>query len=340
MTPSPNWFAEIMGALVDRRDLTPEQMRQMMSAFMSGGCSEAEVAGLLIALRMKGESPTEVATAAQVMREHMVRVESGRPDAIDTCGTGGDGTGTFNISTASAFVVAACGVPVVKGGNRSVSSRCGSADVLEQLGVDILLDAPRARRCLDQVGLTFLFAPNFHPATRHVAGVRRQLKVRTLFNCLGPLVNPALPAHQLLGVGKLELLDLIAGALAHLGSKHAFVICSQDGLDEVSLSAITEVREVRGHTVTALQWRPDDFGLGGCPLAELCVDGPEQSAVLIRELLAGKAMPARDMVLANAAAALLAAERVASLTEGVDRARGAIESGAARSVLEKLVAFR
>ncbi|MGE3805625.1 MAG: anthranilate phosphoribosyltransferase [Gemmataceae bacterium] len=339
MSISPNSLAETLGALLERRDLSAEQMQLAVSAFMAGSCSEAEMAGFLIALRMKGETALEVASAARVMRAHMVKVDSGRDDAIDTCGTGGDASGTFNISTASSFVVASCGVPVVKGGNRSVSSRCGSADVLEQLGVDIQLDAARARQCLDVAGWTFLFAPLFHPATKHVAGVRRQLKVRTLFNCLGPLVNPAQPAFHLMGVGKLELLDLMAGALAQLGCRHAFVLCSQDGLDEVSLAASTEVREVRSGTVTPQRWQPEDFGLVRCELAEVRVQSAEESAALIESILAGEEGAAGRLVRANAAAALLAAERVASLAEGVSCAREAISSGRAGAVLQRLRQF-
>jgi anthranilate phosphoribosyltransferase len=268
----------------------------------------------------------------------MVRWDPGRDGVLDTCGTGGDGTGTFNISTAAALVAAACGVPVVKHGNRSASGRTGSADVLAALGVQVEGDGARARRCLDRTGIAFCFAPHFHPAMRHVARVRQRLGVPTLFNCLGPLANPAGAPYQLLGVGRPDLLDRMAGALARLGTRRALVVCGEDGLDEVSLSAPTQVREVRGGTVAALRWTPADFGLEPCPLADLAADGPEASAALIRDVLAGRDGPAARVVVANTAAALLAAERVPTLAEGVAQARQAVRDGRARAVLGRLAA--
>ncbi len=337
MTPL-SWFAEVLVALVARRDLSREQVRAALQDLMSDRCGEAEAAAFLVALRMKGETADEIAAAAEVLREHMVRWDPGCDGVLDTCGTGGDGTGTFNISTATAFVVAGAGVPVVKHGNRSVSSRSGSADVLAALGVRVEGDVEFARRCLGRAGLAFCFAPHFHPALRHVAPLRRRLRVATLFHCLGPLANPASAAYQLLGVGRPELLDLMAGALARLGTRRALVVCGRDGLDEVSLSAPTLVREVHGHTVTCREWTPADFGLEPCTLAELQADGPEASAATLRAVLAGERGPAARVVLANAAAALLAAERVATLAEGVARAAEAIATGKARDALTRLVA--
>src|SRR5215475_8066103 len=252
-------FAEAVATLTERHDLADEQMCAVMQQLMTGHFDEAEAAAFLIALRMKGETAAEIAAAASVLRKHMVRLETGALTVLDTCGTGGDCTGTFNISTATALVVAAAGVPVVKHGNRSMSSKgSGSADVLEALGVRADGDPARARHCLERAGLAFCLAPLFHPAMRHVGGVRRRLGVRTLFNCLGPLINPARAPYQLLGVGRPEWLDLMAGALARLGgTRRALLVCGHDGLDEVTLAAPTRVREVRGDRVTAWEWQPD-----------------------------------------------------------------------------------
>jgi anthranilate phosphoribosyltransferase len=336
--PSPPWFAETLALLLEGRDLDEPRMHAVIDSFVSGCCEEVEMAALLVALRAKGETALELATAARVLREKMVPLDTGRDDALDTCGTGGDGVGTFNISTAVALVVAAEGVPVVKHGNRAISSRSGSADVLEALGVRLDADVGRARRCLERVGLAFCLAPHYHPALKHVGALRRRLGVRTLFNCVGPLVNPARTPYQLLGVGRPEWLDLMAGALARLGgTRRALLVSGHDGLDEVTLAAPTRVREVRGDQVTAWEWTPADFGLPACPAEQLCVEGPEASARLILAILEGRETggPA-NVVLANAAAALHAAERVASPEEGVERGRRAIRDGTALGVLERL----
>jgi anthranilate phosphoribosyltransferase len=330
-------ITDVLAALVERRDLSADQMRALVGALVAGRCAEAETAAVLVALRMKGETAAELAAAAAVLREHMVPLETGRDDVLDTCGTGGDGSHTFNISTAAALVAAAAGVPVVKHGNRAMSSRSGSADVLAALGVAVEGGADCARRCLDRAGLAFCFAQHFHPALRHVAPVRRRLGVRTLFNSLGPLANPARAAYQLLGVGRPDLLDPLAGALAILGVRHALLVCGRDGMDEVSLSAPTLVREVRGDRVTAWEWTPEDFGLRRCTADELRADGPTESAALVRGVLAGKDGPARRIVLANAAAALVAADRVGPAPEGVARAAEALDSGRAQDVLHKLI---
>jgi anthranilate phosphoribosyltransferase len=335
---TPPWFAETLAQLIERRDLSPQQMRSMTLDLISNQCGAAEAAALLVALRAKGETAAELAAAALVLREHMVPFDTGRSDVLDTCGTGGDGAGTFNISTATALVAAAAGVPVVKHGNRAVSSRSGSADVLAALGVLAQEDMAWARRCLEGAGLAFCFAPHFHPALADLGPLRRRLKIRTVFNCLGPLANPARAAFQLLGVGHGDLLDPMAGALAQLGVRHAFVVCGQDGLDEVTLAAPTLVREVRQAKVAALEWRPDDFGLHPCKLTDLRVTNAEESAAVIVAVLQGGEGSATDMVVANTAAALLAADHVSSLRQGVDCAAEALTSGRAWHVLQRLKA--
>lgn len=331
--PAP--IPEILNTLLRREELQPGQVRFVLGQMMRGECGEAEAAAFLTALRMKGETAGEVAAAALILREHMIRWDPGRA-VLDTCGTGGDCSGTFNISTAAAFVVAGAGVPVVKHGNRSVSSKSGSADVLAALGVPIEGDAAAARRCLDRAGLAFCFAPSFHPALKHVGPLRRRLGFATIFNCLGPLANPAGAVFQLLGVGRIELLDLMAGALARLGIQHAFVVHGGEGLDEVSLASPTFVREVTGSTTKKLEWTHQDLDLAPCSMKDLAAADPAASAAMINEVLSGKDGPARRIVLANAAAALLAAERVTSLREGVALAGQSIASGKARQVLEQL----
>jgi anthranilate phosphoribosyltransferase len=337
-SPTPSRIGEALARVIDRRELSSEEMRAVMEEMMAGRFGEAEAAALLTALRMKGETAAEIAAAAAVLREHMLRFECGRTDVLDTCGTGGDGTGTFNISTAAALVAAGAGVPVVKHGNRAMSSRSGSADVLAVLGVTVEGDMAWARRCFDRAGLAFCFAPHFHPALRHVGPLRRRLGVRTLFNLLGPLANPAGAPYQLLGVGRADLLDTLAGALARLGTRHALLVCGRDGLDEVSLSAPTLVREVRGSSVTESEWTPADFGMEPCDLIDLRVDGPQESAARIRDILAGRPSPSARVVLANAAVALLAAERVRTPAEGVAMAAESIRGGRALGVLDQLVA--
>jgi anthranilate phosphoribosyltransferase len=329
-------IAEMLANLIAGRDLTDEQVATVVREMLLGRHPEADTAAWLIALRMKGETAREVAAAARVLREQMVRWDPGLPHVLDTCGTGGDGIGTFNISTATAFVVAAAGVPVVKHGNRAVSSQSGSADVLAALGVGVDGNGEQARRSLLETGLAFCFAPHFHPALRHVAALRRRLGVPTILNCLGPLANPAGAQWQLLGVGRRELLDVVAGALANLGTGRALVVCSADGLDEVSLAAPTEVRQVSGNCVTAWEWTAADFALSPCALEDLRADGPAQSGLIIEGVLRGTPGGPADIVLANAAAALLAAGRVSAVRDGVAVARDALRSGRALQVLEKL----
>lgn len=325
--------------LTDRHPLDPERVCVLVRSMVDGSCDDVETAALLAAWRVKGETGEELAAAAQVLREQMVPLD-GVPDGLlDTCGTGGDGLATFNVSTAVALVVAGAGVPVVKHGNRAVSSRSGSADVLTALGVRLGGGPSRARRSLEATGLAFCLAPEFHPALARVAPVRRRLGIRTIFNCLGPLANPASASYQLIGVGKGELLEPLAAALSRLGTKNAYVVHGDDGLDEVTLTTTTRVRRVRDGEVESLTWTATDFGLEPVDLRELIVDGPEASAAVIRSVLAGEPGPARCIVLANAAAGLLAAERVGSLAEGVEVARRSIDDGRAELVLRGLQAL-
>jgi anthranilate phosphoribosyltransferase len=284
---------------------------------------------------MKGETSLEIAAAAEALRHHMVRWDPGHA-VLDTCGTGGDFTGTFNISTAAALVAAGAGVKVVKHGNRSVSSRSGSADVLTALGVNIVGSAEQARRQLERAGFAFCFAPHFHPALKHVADIRRRLGVPTIFNCLGPLANPAGAKHQLLGVGRPDLLAPMAQALARLGTRRALLVCGSDGLDEVSLSAPTWVREVCENRIREFEWTAESFGLERAATADIAVANAVDSAALIERVLGGQDGPATRIVLANAAAALLAADVASTPPEAVTLAKDAIASGKASKVLEQL----
>jgi anthranilate phosphoribosyltransferase len=334
--PAPSWFAELFPLLLSGRDLPSERVMQAVRDLVAGRVDEVRGAAFLTAMRMKGESAQEIAAAALVLREQMVRLVPISAPVLDTCGTGGDDSGTFNISTAAALVVAGAGVPVVKHGNRAVSSRSGSADVLRELGVPIEAGPEWAQKCLDRAGFAFCFAPQFHRGMAHVAQMRRKLGVRTLFNLLGPLANPASAPYQLLGVGKPELLDPLGGAIAFLGTRQSVLICSLDGLDEVSLAAPTRVRIVRGNEYETHEWKPEDFGLASVSLRAITAAGPPDSAAIIRGVLNGADSPARRIVLANAAAALWTAEAVPNLRAGVERADAALKSGKPRAVLEQL----
>ncbi len=334
--PPPPWFTELFPLLLSGRDLPSGRVTDIIRDLVAGRVDEARGAAVLTALRMKGESAEEIAEAALVLREQMVRLVPVAGPSLDTCGTGGDDSGTFNISTAAALVVAGAGVQVVKHGNRAVSSKSGSADVLRELGVPIDAGPAWAQRCLDRAGFAFCFAPQFHQGMAHVADLRRKLGVRTVFNLLGPLANPAGAPYQLLGVGKRELLNPLAGAVAALGTRQSVLVCSLDGLDEVSLSAPTTVRVIRGNEYESREWTPQEFGLAHVSLNAIKAAGPDDSAAIIRGVLNGGDGPARRIILANAAAALWAAEAVGTLREGVERADEALKSGKPRAVLEQL----
>lgn len=334
--PAPTWFAEVFAALLAGRDLPPARVTEAVRDLVAGRVDEGRAAAFLTALRIKGETADEIAAAALVLREQMVRLVPVSGHVLDTCGTGGDDSGTFNISTAAALVACGAGVPVVKHGGRAVSSKSGSADVLRELGVPIEAGAEWAQKCLERVGFAFCYAPHFHRGMAHVAPLRRKLGVRTLFNLLGPLANPATAPYQLLGVGKPELLDPLASAIAQLGMRQAVLVCSKDGLDEVSLAAPTMVRVVRGNEYESREWTPADFGLAAVSAWEIQAKDSAESAATIRGVLNGEDGPARRIVVANAAAALWTAEAVSTLREGVAKAEAALKSGTPRAALEAL----
>jgi anthranilate phosphoribosyltransferase len=333
---SPDTVRRLLTVLIEVRELSTGDAGQLFERLFDGRLSDGEAAALLVALRMKGETAGELASAAAALRARMVAFPTGSAEVLDTCGTGGDGARTFNISTGVAFVAAGAGVRVVKHGNRAVSGRSGSADVLRELGLPAEAGPDWAARCLREAGLAFCFAPHFHPALTRLADLRQRLGVRTILNSLGPLANPAGAAYQLIGVGRVEMLDPMADALAVLGVRHAIVVCGADGFDEVSLMGPTLVREVRGNTVMTAAWTPVDFRLEPCQLADLQASGPTESAATVRDVLTDHPGPARRIVVANAAAALLAADRVSTLREGVALADETISSRRAADVLERL----
>ena len=349
---------QAIAKVIDRHDLTHPEMTAVMQLIMTGGATPAQIAGFLVALRMKGETVTEITAAAAVMRAlatpvdlhdfaDAVDIVDGTLDlerprlgrAVDIVGTGGDGAGTFNVSTASMFVAAAAGCHVAKHGNRSVSSRSGSADVLEAAGVRLDLTPAQVAQCVRDCGVGFMFAPGHHGAMKHAIAPRRELGVRTLFNILGPLTNPAGVPNQVLGVFGEELLIPLAEVLQRLGSHHVMVVHSRDGLDEISIGDNTEVAELKGGEILRFTLRPEDYGLARAHLDAIRVTGPDDSLKLLKAVLAGQPGPARDIVLLNAGAAIYVSGVTDSLTEGVRWAGAAIDSGEARRRFERLVAL-
>ncbi|MEW8015533.1 MAG: anthranilate phosphoribosyltransferase [Candidatus Sedimenticola endophacoides] len=328
---------QAINQVLARKDLSSEQMTAVMRTIMTGGATPAQIGGFLIGLRMKGEAVAEIAAAAGVMRELATRVEVGGEHLVDTCGTGGDASGTFNISTASAFVTTAAGARVAKHGNRSISSKSGSADVLEAAGVNLNLTPEQVARCVDQVGVGFMFAPTHHSAMKHAIGPRREMGARTIFNVLGPLTNPAGAPNQVLGVFSDELLDPLANVLQKLGSRHVMVVHARDGLDEISIGDKTEVAELKEGRVRRYAIQPEEFGFTRAPISSLRAGDATQSLAIIRAVLEDQPGPARDIVCLNAGAAIYASGIGASLAEGVERAAAAIASGEARSRLDQLV---
>jgi len=343
-------IAEAVRALVDRKDLSRIEAAAAMEAIMSGAATNAQIAAFLTALRMKGETVEELIGFAQVMREKAVKVRTrasevvgatgtDREMLIDTAGTGGDASGTFNVSTATAFVVAGAGLKVAKHGNRSVSSLCGSADVVETLGINIELSAAKVARCVDEVGIGFLYAPLLHTAMKHVMAARREMGIRTVFNMLGPLTNPAGANAQVIGVYSDALTEPLARALAELGTLRAYVVHGDDGLDEISNTGPSHISEVREGVVRSSTVRPEDFGLPRSSLQDLRGGDREENAEIVRHVLAAEAGPRRDIVLINAAAALVVGGKAQDFKEGVALAAESVDSGAAAAKLAGLIAL-
>jgi len=330
-------FSALIEKLVRHEDLTAEEASAAMQQVMDGNAPPAALAGLLSALAMKGERPAEIVGFARTMRANAVKLSSPAGEVFDTCGTGGDRSGTFNISSAAALVVAACGVKVAKHGNRSVSSRCGSADVFEQLGVNVAAAPAVVERTLRDAGIAFFFAPTFHPSMKHAAPTRRELGIRTAFNLLGPLTNPAGASRQIVGVPRSELTELLARALLMLGSTRAWVVHGADGIDEISTTGYTKVSECRDGAVHTFYVHPADFGFAKAAPDDLKGGDAAANAEIVRGVLDGRRGAPRDVVLLNAGAALFVAGRAASVSAGAKLAGAAVDSGSARTTLDRMV---
>src|SRR5215469_15044467 len=356
---APSMILDVLHRLANHtQSLSRAEARETMAEVLTGDCTNAQIAALLIALRMKGETVEEIVGFAEAIRaaaaplpirnsktpEALAVTGTGRDalieeSLIDTSGTGGDASGTFNISTATALVTAGAGVRVAKHGNRSISSKCGSADVVEALGVNIQLSPERAAQCLREVGICFLYAPNLHPAMKQVQGVRRELKMRTMFNLLGPLTNPARANGQVVGVYSLELVEKLAEALSMLGLRRALVVHGLDGLDEITITGVTRIAEAREGTVRSYEVEPEEFGLARASLQEIAGGDAHENADIIRAVLGGEKSARRDVVLLNSAAALVAAGRANHIAEGISLATKAIDSGLAAGKLQALISF-
>lgn len=325
--------------LLNKQSLTADEMRDVMRTIMSGGATDAQIAGFLIALRCKGESIDEIAAAVEVMRELAAKVEVTGEHIIDTCGTGGDGANTFNISTACAFVVAAAGGRVAKHGNRSVSSSCGSADLLEAAGVNLNLTPNQVAQNVNQIGVGFLFAPKHHGAMKYTIGPRKEMGVRTLFNLLGPLSNPAGAPNQLIGVFSKDWLRPLAEVLKKLGSRHVLMVSADDGLDEISIASATHIAELKAGNISTYTVTPEQFGITRTGLHELAVRDAASSLVMVKSALENQPGPARDIVVLNAGAAIYAADITESLPAGMDKARQVLANGTAKAKFDDLIAY-
>ncbi len=344
---------EAIGKVVEGFDLTRKEMIACMDEIMSGRATQAQIGSFITALRLKGETVEEITGAAMVMRQKAVKVAAGRnvvdldrddinidrETVIDTCGTGGDGTNTFNISTTTAFVVSGAGLKVAKHGNRGVSSQCGSADVIKGLGVNIEISPEKVKECIEEIGIGFLYAPLFHGAMKYAIGPRREIGIRTIFNILGPLTNPANANCQVLGVYREELTELLADVLRNLGTKRAFVVHGLDTLDEISIIGETKVSEVKNKKVRTFYVKPKDFGMKKANLDDIRGGDVEDNARIVRDVLGGEKGPQQDVVLVNASAALVAGGAAKDFKEGIKVARQSIESGKAKEKLDRLIDF-
>lgn len=328
---------DVLNRLIAGESLSASEAEDLMQRMMNEELTPVQLAGLLVALRIKGETSDEVVGFARAMRAR-ARQLGVTGHLADTCGTGGDNSGTFNISTAAAVIVAACGQPVAKHGNRAASGRCGSADVLEAVGVDVSLPPEGVTRCIEEAGIGFLFAPAFHPAMRFAGAPRRELGVRTVFNLLGPLTNPARPSYQLLGVSSETLLDLMAQSLLKLGVERALVVHSRDGTDEISIAASTSVREVYDGAIRSYEVEPEDFGVTRSSPNGVLGGDPATNGGILRDVMNGSGGPARDAAVVNAAAALYACGRAATLRDGAGLAQDALDAGAGAETLQRLTA--
>ena len=324
--------------VIGGQDLGKADMTAVMQQIMTGECTPAQIGGFLVGLRMKGESVDEISAAATVMRELSTRVNVDAKHLVDTCGTGGDGSGSFNISTASAIVAAAAGAQVAKHGNRSVSSKSGSADVLEAAGVNLDIDPQQVGACIEEVGVGFMFAQKHHSAMRHAIGPRKEMAVRTIFNVLGPLTNPAGAPNHVIGVFDGDLVEPLAHVLKQLGSRHVMVVHAEDGMDEISISAKTNIAELKDGEVSVFTVSPGDYGLGIADASALSVGSVEESLAMIQSVLANNPGPALDIVSMNAGAAIYVSGVANSLAEGIEKAKAAIADGKAATVLANLVA--
>ncbi|NQZ53975.1 MAG: anthranilate phosphoribosyltransferase [Piscirickettsiaceae bacterium] len=331
-------LSEALKIIIQKKDLSSEEMTAVMQQIMTGEATPAQIGGFLVGLHMKGETVVEITAAAKVMRSLATPVDITGDHIVDTCGTGGDGASTFNVSTASAFVVAAAGAKVAKHGNRSISSSSGSADVLEAARVNLNITPEQVKHCIDTIGIGFMFAQKHHGAMKHAIGPRREMGIRTIFNLLGPLTNPAQAPCQVLGVFDLKWVEPMAHVLKELGSRHVLVVHADDGLDEISIGAKTHVSELKDGIITSYVIEPEDFGLQRHDVAHLAVDDAQQSLTIIEEIFTGKIGPARDIVVLNAGAAIYAADLTTSLADGIKQAQVLIDNGQAQQKLDALIA--